>query len=101
MSGNCRSTQRCGEGRQQKARLIWHDVLHKMQELTASTAVSIQPRLLLTRCFQAEAAKKGPEEVKKLPNLRSELSTYYLDKSLPRVFLVDEARASPLAWGPL
>eukprot|EP00439_Symbiodinium_sp_Y106_P034450 s2855_g4.t1 len=42
------------------------------------------------RCFQAEAAKKGPEAVKKLPALRSELSTYYLDKSLPRVFLLDE-----------
>lgn len=39
---------------------------------------------------KAEAAKKGPEAVKKLPALRSELSTYYLDKSLPRVFLLDE-----------
>ena len=48
------------------------------------------------RCFQAEAAKKGPEAVKKLPALRSELSTYYLDKSLPRVFLLDEARAPGL-----
>ncbi|CAE7258393.1 mgat4b [Symbiodinium sp. CCMP2592] len=39
---------------------------------------------------KAEAAKKGPEAVKKLPALRSELSAYYLDKSLPRVFLLDE-----------
>ena len=36
--------------------------------------------------------KKGADAVKKLGQMRSELDLYYFNKSLPRVFLVDEAR---------